>query len=121
MGPPMVKPLSEVDRNALGRALALAKERSRGELRRDGETQIERMLKRQLWQEVAQFAVYGCQMKSLGLRPWQFPPAWVSPNDLDPEHADAVALLKRLLDAGLSRWEPDPIGALAKVEPPQAA
>ena len=28
----------------------------------------------------------------------------------------AALLLQRLLDAGLSRWEPDPLGALARIE-----
>jgi len=119
MGAPLVKtrPLSEVDRDALGRALALAKERSRNEPRRDdGLTQIERMLKREPWQEVAEFAVYGCQKRSLGLKPWQWPPAWVHLDDTHPEHTAAVALLKRLLDAGLSKYEPDPLAALAAIE-----
>jgi hypothetical protein len=36
---------------------------------------------------------------------------------------EAVELLERLLIAGLSKWEPDPLAALAEVEatPPPAA
>jgi hypothetical protein len=115
----VVKP---VDREALERAVKLANERQhRTDLLREGKSQIDLMLETDPWIEVAHFASYSCQMRSLGLRPWMFPPAWLSLDDRDPEHADGVALLRRLLDAGLSKYEPDPIGALAKVEPPHAA
>ena len=74
------------------------------------------------WHEVGSFAAYGEQMRSLRLRPWMFPPCWVSLDDPDPEHADAVALLRRLIDNNLSRYEPESGAALAQVEarPPAA-
>jgi hypothetical protein len=104
------------DRDALERALKLANEHQHAhDILRDGETQIERMLKRRTWQEVAEFASYGCQMRSLALRPWQSPPCCVGTDETNPEHAPAVALLRRLFDAGLSRYEPNPIVALATV------
>lgn len=117
MDAPMVKPL---DRDALERAIALANEYQRAhDILRDGRTQIDRMLDDRSWREVAEFAVYGCQMRSLQLRPWMWPPCWVRLDDPVSEHAPAVSLLKRLLrllDNNLSRYEPDPVGALAAIE-----
>jgi hypothetical protein len=115
--------LSAVDREALERALerARALEQERNDPRRDGKTQLESMLEDRPWQKVAEFAAYGQQMRSLGLRPWEWPPCWVHTDDANPEHGEAVKLLKRLLDAGLSRFEPDPIKALRGAEPPRAA
>jgi hypothetical protein len=108
--------MKPVDREALTRAIALTTERTRDEPRRDGETQIEHMLKNRPWREVGEFAAYGQQMHALQLRPWQHPPCWVGTDDPDPEHAPAVALLKRLLANNLSRFEPDPVAALQAVE-----
>jgi hypothetical protein len=79
------------------------------------------MLKDQPRREVCEFASYSQQMRSLQLRPWQFPPCWLSLGDSNPEHAAAVVLVKRLFDAGLLRYEPDPIKALQGTEPPRAA
>jgi hypothetical protein len=108
--------MKPVDRDALERAIAMRKERTRNERRRDGKTQIERMLDDRPWREVGEFAAYCCQMRSLELRPWQYPPCWVGPKDTNPEHAPAIALLKRLLANNLSRFEPDPVGAVAAIE-----
>ena len=74
------------------------------------------MLKDRPRREVGEFAVYWLQMRALRLRPWMFPPCWVSLDDDDPEHAPAVALLRRLIDNNLSRYEPNPKAALAPVE-----
>jgi hypothetical protein len=77
--------------------------------------------------EVGQFAAYCCQCRSLRLKPWQTPPMH---GDAEPSHPDAddthgygaaAELLERLLAAGLSRWEPDPIGALEAAEREPAA
>jgi hypothetical protein len=57
------------------------------------------------------------------LKPWEFPPIWI--DDISatlkepPESKDrhrAAKLLQRLLAAGLSRYEPDPLAALERVE-----
>ena len=67
--------------------------------------------------------VYSCQMTSLGLRPWQQPPCWVDPEQIDVilaagEKDDiygtyaAALLLRRLLATRCSRFEPDPLTAL---------
>ena len=100
--------LSAADRDALTRAL----EKARANDDPGGAEQIERMLKKDDWFKVATFAAYCCQVRALGLKPWQPPPAYGHIPMANNEHADAAALLKRLFDAGLSRYEPDPIGAL---------
>ena len=62
------------------------------------------------------------QMDSLGLMPWQSPPFRASLRDLDKPYGDpsgkreSAELLKRLLDANLSPFEPDPLAAIAEAE-----
>jgi hypothetical protein len=68
-------------------------------------------LRNSTWFEAASFAAYSLQADALGLRPWQTPPAMAG----DPA---AAALVRRLRAAGLSRYEPDPLAALAKAERP---
>ncbi len=54
--------------------------------------------------------------------PWQTLPMYASLADLgkpfdDPRgERESAELLRRLLDAGLSKYEPDPIGAIAEAE-----
>jgi hypothetical protein len=98
--------LSAIDRDALTRALAIAMasdEPGRREQDRD-------------WIAAARSAAYACQRRALQLKPSQSPPCYADAHPSHDGHADAAALLKRLLDNNLSRWEPDPIGALAAVE-----
>ena len=72
--------------------------------------------------DIAMSAALHCQMTSLGLKPWMSPPMWahIERPTVDEEGA---ALLKRLLDAGLSPFEPDPVAACeaAEAEQRQAA
>jgi hypothetical protein len=62
----------------------------------------------------------------LKLAIYEFPPAWLL-DDEDTEgpafkgKVQAARLLKRLLNAGLSKYEPDPIRALAAAEQPLRA
>ena len=71
------------------------------------------------WEEVAQFAARHQQCKNLRLKPWETPPCHGAVNlaapgtDVDESFPAANRLLQRLLDAGLSQWEPDPEAALA--------
>ena len=58
------------------------------------------------------FAVYLCQTQNLHTKPWEDVPCHGDPDGSTPEDK----LLRRMLAAGLSRYEPDPLGALAKVE-----
>ena len=57
-------------------------------------------------------AAYRAQRKNLGLKPWQEPPCVADPDDPDERDKAAQALLRRMLAAGISRWEHDPLRAL---------
>jgi len=111
--------LHPVYRNALARALEMARrEPLRGE-------QLDHKLEHEPWEQVARFAAYCCQCDNLHLGPHQSPPCWATEADLiaDPDDpADiygrraAAVLRKRLLEAGLSAHEPDPIAALERAK-----
>jgi hypothetical protein len=109
--------LSPRDHEALRRALAAAQ--GRGE---DKRQQIGFMLGDGDWQAAAEFASCSVQREALRLKPWQLAPCEVDAGDVDApgyEHrrtAQAAKLLRRLLAAGLSRWEPDPLGALNEAD-----
>jgi hypothetical protein len=95
--------MTRTDKEALERcvALALAGDEARA-------LQIREMLQSEPWEDVAAFAAYGIQMRSLRLRPWESPPCWASEDESGP----AGALLRKMLKAGLSRYEPDPLQTL---------
>jgi hypothetical protein len=111
------EPLSPVDQDALKRALEIVRSKSP-----DDREQIDCKLATEAWEDVAAFASYSAQCDALGLKPWQAPPCWIDDvvgtinagNDGTLGDYQAARLLRRLLDAGLSRFEPDPLGALAK-------
>jgi hypothetical protein len=111
-----------VDRDAFERAIAMAKERDETDC-----LQIEEMLQERPWREVGEFAAYSCQCDRLGLRPWQAPPCMMDGPDVSVTgddvrgYRDAAHLLGRLLELGLSRWEPDPLAAIAAAERIEAA
>ena len=60
-------------------------------------------------------AAYHFQVRSLHLKPWQQPPCFL---DIDekPQQKDKQAhkILKRMVQAGISPWHPDPLRALAE-------
>ena len=100
----MTKRLRRIDRSALKRAIALTRAEA--------------------WQDVGEFCAMHCQMRSLQLKPWQWPLVLVldikaslraSPDDPHQEH-DAAKLLQRMLAAGISRFDPDPLGSLDRAE-----
>ena len=104
-----------VDREALRRAMRMAK--ASDPARKE---QLESKLQDEPWEEVALFAAYCCQCNTLHLKPWQPPPMWAEENRPRDDHPSAgkVAaweLRRRLLKAGLSQWEPDPVAALEAV------
>jgi hypothetical protein len=80
------------------------------------------------WYRAAKSASHACQCAVLRPKPWQPIPAneYVAVTDDDSEYgpvmgrAAAAELLRRLLAAGLSRYEPDPLNALARVEAERA-
>jgi len=115
--------INEVDCDAFHRALALMLKHR--ELSRDFKRRLDEG--REPWADIARHAASICQIESLGLRAWQTLPCEVEINETDArgcEHRstrNASMILKRLLNAGLSRYEPDPPTALARVERESAA
>ena len=116
--------MTPIDQDALARAIAAIRKSNAG----GAVLQIEQKLEREGFEVAGSFAAYSQQVDNLHLMPWEVPPCWVAPAniedllatspDADDTHGwrDAARLLKRLLDAGLSRFEPDPIAALAAAE-----
>jgi hypothetical protein len=102
--------MRRVDREALRRALRTLKAKEpdrRHQLKGD-------------WEEVAKFAAYSLQCDALNLKPWQSPPMHMEddrPRDESPVAGRVAAweLRRRLIAAGLSVFEPDPIRALDAV------
>jgi hypothetical protein len=109
--------LSAVDRDALKRAIELAKGESAARA-----AQINDKLKSESPMRVGEFAAYCCQHRALATKPWELAPVSVDEDDPIPvgddhrRRARAIKLLRRLLAAGLSRYEPEPLTALAKME-----
>jgi hypothetical protein len=66
--------------------------------------QVTIMTKQDGWFEAAEFASYHCQMQALNLKPWETPPCLAAPDD-----TPAGRFLRRMIAAGLSKFEPDPI------------
>jgi hypothetical protein len=117
--------LPPIDREAFERAIAMTRANSGPDA-----VQIENKLRDEPWWQVGRFAAMCRQCDSLNLGPHLTPPCWATKADLvaDPNDPDdssgkraAAVLRKRLLDAGLSQYEPDPIAALAAAEKLQAA
>jgi hypothetical protein len=107
--------LSALDHDALTRAVEIMRASKNPNVRE----QIEAKLADEPWRDVAEFAAYSCQCDALRLRPWQSPPAWIDPvasinggNDGVLGDYAAAKLLRRMLDLGVSKFEPDPLGAL---------
>jgi hypothetical protein len=114
--------LNQVDVEALTRAIELyrnLKEPGRAE-------QVAHLLKTESWFSVADHCACGLQRRSLKIKMWQSPPAEIDPgaietiiargdDNLGGDYA-AAKLLRRMLKAGLSRYEPDPIRALAEAK-----
>src|SRR5262249_55955999 len=78
--------------------------------------QLTSMLENQSWHEVARFACSCVQSASLNLFPWQGPPCALSedPEDENAVNQAGVKLLQRMLAAGVSRFDPDPLAALGR-------
>lgn len=109
--------MNEIDRDALERALVAARAEDEGRAK-----QIDSMLASEPWEEVAQFASYCVQGRALNLQPWQSPPCHASLASLrlpygDPRAArESAELLSKMLALGISRFEPDPLAAIAEAE-----
>jgi hypothetical protein len=110
--------LSQVDRDAMKRAIEIVRQRDAAS--RD---QIDHKLRDEPWQEVGEFAAYSCQCDSLHLKPWQDPPCVINlasalrePFGDQRAEREAAELLKKILAAGLSRYEGDPLQALDRAK-----
>ena len=74
--------------------------------------------------EIATFCAYCCQVESLQLKPWQVAPCEIPDDDDDlripvpdfQHYRIARDLKRKLIRAGLSKWEPDPIAALERTK-----
>jgi hypothetical protein len=100
-----IEDLDARDRAALKRALKQV--RTHG---KDRAQQIDSRLADEPWDEVARFAAYSCQIHALKLRPWEDPSMY---GDIVGAQDRAAKLLEKMLAAGISRWEPNPMQALA--------
>jgi hypothetical protein len=98
-----------LDHAALSAAVALVwrhPERSRelaGIMARDG------------WQRAAEVAAYDAQCRALNLAPWEEPPCT---GRLRGDRSPAGRLLRRMLRRGVSRWDPNPLRAIAEAGAP---
>jgi hypothetical protein len=108
--------MTKTDRAAL--TLALERCRAQGESR---SRQLDEMLEGESWQEVATFAAFSCQMRSLRLKPWQFPPCFIyfdEPVEADDIHGkhEAQQLLREMFEHDISRWHPFPLEAIEEAK-----
>jgi hypothetical protein len=118
--------LSPVDIEACERAIAIM--RNSGP---DRAEQLDRLLQEDDWQGAADLAVYHCQRELIRPRLWQPTPADIDPADIEAIIAKgddgkagrfvAAKLLRKMLRAGLSRFEPQPIEALAAAKAKRSA
>jgi hypothetical protein len=103
--PELSPELSDKDYNALKICISRTlKDRCRIE-------QVQSMFADRPWIEVALFCCYVQQINSLALKPWETPPMDVDLDSDKEEHA--TILTRRLIDAGLSIYEADPLMALS--------
>ena len=98
--------LDEGNLDALKRCLEIAK--------RDRETR-ELMADKPV-NEAMEAAAYHCQHSALNLKTWQEPPCVEDEDDPHPRDPGAQKLLRELLQAGISRFEPDSLAALQRVK-----
>lgn len=110
--------MSQIDRAALALAIEIMRQESQ-----ECRWQIDAKLASEPWVEVAEFAAYHCQNRSLNLKPWSYPPCWIG--DIEaalsaPEDAtlirSAARLRQRMERCGISKFHPDPARACARVE-----
>src|SRR5262245_56299866 len=101
--------LSQADRDALERCMEIAQ--------RDPERadQLQGLLGLGWpWDLVADMACHICQARALSLKPWQCSPSSADENDPNERDKDAQKLLRKMLAANVSRYDPDPLAALKK-------
>jgi hypothetical protein len=79
--------------------------------------QIETMAASRPWQRVGAFGSFVCQCHALDLGPHEEAPCHVNdPADPGPGEQEAARLLRRMLQAGVSKWHPNPMAAIAEAK-----
>ena len=109
----MTTTLSPIDQDALGRALVIARAESGAECARFDDIEAQHG-----WREAAERASYCLQVKNLALKPWQCPPCDCRSDEVGHGYGHSrveVMLRRRMLEAGLSLYEPDPAAALETI------
>jgi hypothetical protein len=94
--------LSADDHAALERAVAKVQGTQRA-----GE--LAELIRERGWHEAAKVAAYDCQCRALRLPAWEEPPCAAGIND----ESRAGLLLRRMLACAVSRYDPDPLAAIA--------
>jgi len=110
----MTTTLSPIDQNALTRALVIARAESGTERARFDDIEAQYG-----WREAGERAAYHLQVKTLRLKPWHCPPCDCRSDEVGHGYGHSrveVMLRRRMLEAGLSLYEPDPVAALERVE-----
>jgi len=110
--------MNEVDKAALALAIEAVRKESPSQCQRIDD----RLAAGEDWTDIGKSCAYHRQIVVLDLMPWQSPPCYADPGALrepfgDPRAArESAELLQRLLRLGLSRFEPDPLAAIAEAE-----
>ena len=86
--------------------------------------QIDAKLADESWAEVAELASYCAQGRALSLKPWQTPvceihdlaSALAQPYGDQRGEREAAELLQRMQRLGISKFDPDPVGAIIEAE-----
>ena len=110
----MTTTLSPIDQDALTRALVIARAESGTERARFDDIEAQYG-----WREAGERAAYHLQVKTLRLKPWHCPPCDCRSDEVGHGYGHSraeVLLRRRMLGAGLSLYEPDPVAALERVE-----
>jgi len=102
--------MTKVDRDALELAMKLIRHNP---LRAE---QIDSKLKDEPWEKVAKFAADVLQFERLHLKPWHETPAFVDEDNPPARDREAAQLCRRMLALGISRYDPDPLGAVEAAE-----
>jgi hypothetical protein len=103
-------------------AMQLAIEMMRADPEQRG--QLDHVRNNQSEQEAGLFAVGFLQVKNLRLKPWEAPPVDSrdgAPSDCYGARPAEIELRARMKRAGVSRFHPDPLAALAAAEAQPAA
>ena len=113
--------LSEADREALERCIEAIRQEAPSRRK-----EVASKLASEGWRATAEWACWLCQDRNLKCKPWQ----WVTPGRIgdvqvsltaDPNghtgERSAAEIVRRLFKVGLTKFEPNPLAALARIEP----